>query len=131
MTLLLNHKKYKKIVDNFQDSVKVDTQHMLRKINISKVGQPNPTFDDFKVDDVVNFHLIDMGGPGRILAKRKKHEDVPESQNVLVVKFGGGSHWSGRGQRSYHSPSIYVLVLNPDNTTYSCLVTWDVSRGKK
>lgn len=30
----------------------------------------------------------------------------------IVVKRSGGSHWSGRGQQSYHSPEFMVFQIN-------------------
>lgn len=52
---------------------------------------------------------------------------LAENSEYIVVKFPGGMHWSSRGKRSYHSPSVYVLRKDADGWLYQ-EITWDSKR---
>lgn len=72
----------------------------------------------------ISFAGIDMHGLGDV---------VVEQNDILVVKFPAGKHWSGRFMpAAYHSPSIYVLQKRADKSgRYTHLINWDVTRAKK
>jgi hypothetical protein len=64
---------------------------------------------------------VDRGGFGTVIA---------ENDRALVIRWPGGTHWVGRGIRSYHPASTDVLHKEQDGK-YSLLISWDTGRSDK
>ena len=70
----------------------------------------------------VNYHGVDRGGFGTVVA---------ENDKVLVVKWPAGKHWVARGRPpQYHSPSTEVLRKDEDGM-FTLLVSWSTDRRKR
>lgn len=84
---------------------------MKRKYSVTR-------YEDNK--NTVSYAGLDMGGRGTI---------IKENEDTLVIKWPGGSHWVGRGHRSYHPPQIHVLQkptgVEPKHTL---LISWENKR---
>jgi len=72
-------------------------------------------------DGKVKYPGVDRGGFGDVVA---------ENDQVLVIKWPGGSHWVGKGIRGYHSPSTDVLRKDQDGRV-TLLITWDSDRKRR
>jgi hypothetical protein len=69
----------------------------------------------------VKYPGVDKGGFGTVVA---------ENDQILVIKWLGGSHWVGKGIRGYHSPMTEVLRKDQEGRC-TLLISWDNDRKRQ